>query len=69
MTVDGDRLLVSTKSLAPTELRPGAKADTFRFTDYDLRFVRDATGRVTHLVLDASRVKGMRFSRRPAAAG
>lgn len=63
--VDG-RLMIAGRGLPPTELQPQQDADTFRFDIYIARFRRDAAGRVTHLALDASRVKGMRYTRRPA---
>ena len=58
-----DRLMVSAHALAPTELKVGPNRDTFLFTDYVARFQRNAAGRVTHLTLDARRVKGMRYTK------
>ncbi|MGZ8376110.1 MAG: hypothetical protein ACXW0Z_02610 [Gemmatirosa sp.] len=63
--VDDDRLTITARGLPPTELQPGTAADAFRFASYGARFQRDAAGRVTHLTLDATRVKDMRYTRRP----
>lgn len=58
------RLLLASSGFAESELRPRKKPDEFRLPDiYTARFERDATGQVISLILDASRVKGMRFKR------
>jgi CubicO group peptidase (beta-lactamase class C family) len=63
--VDGDRVLVASRGLAESALAPSEKPDHFQGPDvYATRFERDASGRVVGLILDASRVKGMRFTRR-----
>ena len=51
--------------MAAAELRPESADGAFRMPGYVVRFGRDASGRVTHLVLDHARVKGMRYTRRP----
>jgi CubicO group peptidase (beta-lactamase class C family) len=61
---DGERVLVAGRGLAETALEPGDAIDGFRGPDiYHARFERDAGGRVVALVLDATRVKGIRFTR------
>ena len=66
VTVHGDRAMIATRGLAATELQPQQEADTFRFDIYVVRFGRDPSGGVTHLTLDASRVKGSRYTRSAA---
>lgn len=62
---DGERVLVSSRGLAETALEPSDKADHFLgLAFYGARFERNASGRVTALVLDPKRVKGMRYTRR-----
>ena len=62
---DGGRVLVASKGAAETALNPWDKADHFSGPDiYTTRFERDASGRVTALVLDAKRVKGMRYTKK-----
>ena len=64
--VDGGRIVLATRGMVEAELSPQGKPDAFRLPElYTARFERDAAGRVTALVLDASRVKGMRFARAP----
>lgn len=63
---DDGRLLLASSGYAESELSPREKPDEFRLPDiYTARFDRDGSGRVVALVLDASRVKGMRFKRAP----
>jgi hypothetical protein len=66
VTVEGDRVVMASRGMAATELVPQGEADTFPVTHYIVRFHRDDAGRITHLTLDATRVKGMRYSRQPA---
>jgi hypothetical protein len=62
--VDGDRLLMATRGRAEIALAPEGKPDHFDKWDiYKTRFERDASGRVVAVVLDATRVKGMRYKR------
>lgn len=63
VTVDGSRAAIASRGMAAAELRPES-AGVFRMPGYVVRFGRDASGRVTHLVLDHARVKGMRYTRR-----
>lgn len=65
VTVAGDRVVMASRGMAATELAPQDQPDTFRISDYVVRFHRDNTGHVTHLTLDATRVKGMRYTRQP----
>jgi len=65
VTVAGDRVVMASRGLAATELIPQREKDTFRVSDYVVRFHRDDAGRVAHLTLDASRVEGIRYSRQP----
>jgi len=62
--VQGDRAMIAGRGLPLTELQPAPAADEFRFDLYVARFQRNAKGRVTHLTLDATRVKDMRDTRR-----
>jgi len=62
--VQGDRAMIAGRGLPLTELQPATAADAFRFDIYVARFQRNAAGRVTHLTLDATRVKDMRYTRR-----
>jgi hypothetical protein len=69
VTVEGDRVVMASRGMAATELDPHEEAGTFRIPFYastTIRFDRDDTGRATHLTLDTSRVKGMRYTRQPA---
>lgn len=63
VTVEGDRVVMASRGMAATALAPQEEPDTFRIPVYVVRFHRDAAGRVTHLTLDANRVKGMRYTR------
>lgn len=65
VAVDGTRATIASRGMAAVELRPEADGGVFRMPGYVVRFGRDGTGRVTHLVLDHARVKGMRYTRRP----
>lgn len=63
--VDGNRVLVASRGLAESALTPGRTRDQFAKWDiYTPRFERAADGRVVALVLDAVRVKGIRFTKR-----
>lgn len=63
-TQDG-RVLVAGNGMAEAALEPLEQADHFKGPDiYTTRFERDASGKVVALVLDATRVKGMRYARR-----
>lgn len=65
LRLDGDRVLVATRGMAEAALEPADAPDVFQGPSiYTTRFERDATGRVVALVLDANRVKGVRFTRR-----
>ena len=58
------RVLVASHTAAETALNPWDKPDHFAGPDiYTSRFERDASGRVVALVLDATRVKGMRYTK------
>lgn len=60
----GERLLIATSGLAESPLRLEGKPDRFRLPFiYKAKFERDATGRVVAVVLDASRVQGIRFTK------
>lgn len=62
---DDDRILVSARGMTETALAPSNKPDSFTGPDiYTTRFERDTSGRVVALVLDATRVKGMRYTKR-----
>jgi hypothetical protein len=65
--VDEGSLLLDPRELACLRQQlvviPRESADSFSIPDYTVRFHRDASGRVTHLTLGATRVAGMRFSR------
>ena len=59
------RVLMATRGRAEIAMQPGTKPDHFvRWDIYDPRFERDASGRVVALVLDATRVKGMRYTKK-----
>lgn len=63
--VEGDRVLMASRGFPESQLAPQEEADRFRLVySYDARFERDASGRVIAVILDAERVKGMRFTRR-----
>ena len=60
----GERLVVGSRGLAESALDPLKQEDRFKGPDiYTTRFERDASGRVVALLLDANRVKGMRYTR------
>lgn len=62
--VEGDRVLMATRGLAESAMEPEGKPDHFgKWEIYRPRFERDAADRVVALVLDATRVKGMRYKR------
>ena len=59
------RVHVAAQGMAETVLEPLKQADHFKGPDiYATRFERNAQGKVVALVLDATRVKGIRFTRR-----
>ena len=61
---DGDTVLMAARGMAEVAITPETEKDTFRLPDtYTARFERDGAGKVVALVLDANRLKGMRFSR------
>lgn len=63
--VDGDRLLMATRGRPESAMAPEGKPDHFEKWDiYVPRFERDASGRVVALVLDATRVKGIRYTKK-----
>jgi CubicO group peptidase (beta-lactamase class C family) len=62
--VAGDSLVAWSRGLAVTELVPHAP-DEFDIDSYRMHFRRDSAGRVTHLEIDATRVKDMRLERQP----
>ncbi len=63
--VEGGRVLMASRGFTESPLVPQDKADRFRLVySYDAQFERDASGRVSAVVLDAERVKGMRYTRR-----
>ncbi|TCJ38835.1 serine hydrolase [Parafrankia sp. BMG5.11] len=58
------RLLLATSGYAESELSATQRPDEFRLPDiYTAKFEREASGEVAAVVLNASRVKGMRFRR------
>ena len=64
--VDGGRVWVASRGRADTALEPADAPDHFYGPDiYNSRFERDEDGRVVALVLDANRVKGIRYRRKP----
>ena len=63
VSVSGEDVLVAGSWLPRTRLEPTPVPDHFGIPDYDIVFHRDASGRLTHLTLEATRVKGMRFTR------
>lgn len=63
--VDGNQVWVASRGRAEMALDPADAPDRFNGPDiYTSRFERDSQGRVVALVLDASRVKGIRYQRR-----
>lgn len=61
---DGETVLMAARGMAEVAITPEPAKDTFRLPDtYTARFERDGAGKVVALVLDANRLKGMRFSR------
>lgn len=63
--VDDDRLLMATRGRPEIAMAPEGKPDHFEKWDiYVPRFERDASGRVVALVLDSTRVKGIRYTRK-----
>lgn len=62
---DGNRVLAATRGMGEEALEPTEEADQFKGPDvYTTRFERDQSGKVVALVLDATRVKGMRYKLR-----
>jgi len=67
--LDGERLLIATSGLAEAPLSPDGEPDRFRLPAlYKARFERDGNGHVVAVVLDATRVQGIRFTRMPGQA-
>ena len=64
VTVQGGRAMIAARGLPLTALQPELSNDVFRFSFYVARFQRNTAGAVTHLALDATRVKDMRYTRR-----
>lgn len=61
---DGQVVRMAARGMPEAVITPEPAPDTFRLPEaYTARFERDEAGRVIGLVLDANRVKGMRFSR------
>lgn len=62
---EGDQLLIAGRGLAEDRLAPGMKRDEFSFpSDYSARFERDPSGKVIALVLNSTRIQGIRLTRR-----
>ncbi|KFL36054.1 serine hydrolase domain-containing protein [Arenimonas donghaensis] len=60
--VDGSRVYVASRGAAEEIIEPKSETDAFQGPSiYTTRFERDQAGRVVSLVLDATRVKGMRY--------
>jgi len=63
--VEDGRVLMASRGFAESPLVPLETADRFRLPDlYSATFERDDSGRVIAIVLDATRVNGIRFTRR-----
>lgn len=63
--VEGARLLMATRGRTESAISADVKPDHFGKWDiYMPRFERDASGRVVALVLDSTRVKGIRYTRK-----
>lgn len=63
--VEGDQVLMATRGRAESAMAADDKPDHFGKWDiYMPRFERDASGRVVALVLDATRVKGIRYTKK-----
>lgn len=63
--VEGDRVLMATRGRPESAMAPEGTPDRFgKWNIYMPRFERDASGRVVALVLDATRVKGMRYTKK-----
>jgi CubicO group peptidase (beta-lactamase class C family)/ketosteroid isomerase-like protein len=58
-----DGALVLVRPFTPIQPLRAIDDDVFGFGAARVRFERDASGRVTHLVVDAGRVRGIRFDR------
>ncbi|HSJ32106.1 MAG TPA: serine hydrolase domain-containing protein [Longimicrobiales bacterium] len=63
ISVSGDSVMIAGRGLPATALRPTEQHNRFEVEDYEVAFHHDEAGNVTHLTLDAGRVKGMRFTR------
>lgn len=62
--VEGSRVFVASRGMAEELIEPKKESDLFQGpTIYTTRFERDPQGRVVGLVLDATRVKDMRYRR------
>jgi len=65
VSIDGDRLMLRRESdAAPAAFQPGT-GDLYRARGMTVRFERGTDGKVTALVVDAGRVRDIRFSRLP----
>ena len=63
---NGSGLVIAGRGLPETALVPADRQDRFeRVEIFEVRFERDASGAATNMVLDATRVKGIRFTRQP----
>lgn len=63
VSVDADRVLIAGRGLPVTQMSP-MREDAFEIPDYRVLFHRDARGRITHLTLNSTRVRDMRYTRR-----
>lgn len=63
VSVADGAVVIAGRGLAATALDPTPLPDHFDIEDYGVVFHRDAAGNVTHLTLEATRVKGMRLTR------
>lgn len=65
LRAENDRLLLASSGFPEEAITPTANRDEFRLPGtYVARFERSPSGEITGLVLDAARVKGVRFTRR-----
>lgn len=65
LRADDDRVFVASHGMVETELQPMDKPDHFTgFDIYAVHFERDTAGRVVALLLDATRVKGVRYTKK-----
>ena len=65
LRADDDRVFVASHGMVEIEIQPMDKPDHFTgFDIYAVHFERDTAGRVVALLLDATRVKGMRYTKK-----